>query len=188
MYNIIAIIISILSLIAICLYAYFLYGEYTKESRMARYAYLKVKEKFDMFLRVKSLKKRNDIMLKTGIFQIQYIDKCISKEELIANKLLNLQYNNIDTTNIIVIDYYDNIINLSIELYTKTDSIYGVIYRYSFGYKINKKDDIIPFLNKLELIEIIRNAVLDARKINNLSGIEKNNIIKKNINKNINYM
>ena len=188
MYNIIAIIISILSLIAICLYAYFLYGKYTKESRMARYAYLKVKEKFDMFLSVKSLKKRNDIMLKTGIFQIQYIDKCISKEELIANKLLNLQYNNIDTTNIIVIDYYDNIINLNIELYTKTDSIYGVIYQYSFGYKINKKDDIILFLNKLELIEIIRNAVLDARKINNLSGIEKNNIIKKNINKNINYM
>ena len=75
-----------------------------------------------------------------------------------------------------------------IELYTKTDSIYGVIYQYSFGYKINKKDDIILFLNKLELIEIIRNAVLDARKIYNLSGIEKNNIIKKNINKNINYM
>ena len=181
MYNIVAIIISILSLLVMCFYTCFLYGEYIKESKMSEYVYLKVKEKFI------GLKKRYDTSLKTGIFQVEYIDKCISNEELIKNKLLNLQYNDIDTTNVILINYYDDIIKLNIDLYIDADhKYYGHIYKYFFEYKINKKDDIIKFLNKIEIIiKTIRNSVLDARKIDNLSGIEKIGIIKDNINKGI---
>ncbi len=183
MYDII--IVSIFLLIAICFYVYYLYVEYTKESKMGRYAYLKVKEKFDMFSNIESLKKGYETRLKSGFFQIQYIDKCFSNEGLITSKLLNLTYNNIDVTNIILIHYSDNTINLDIELYTKTDSIYRIVDRYSFTYKINKKNDIIPFLNKLEIIKTIRDSVLEARKLDNLSGIEKNSVIKSNISKNL---
>ncbi len=181
MYYIIAITISIFSLITICFYAYYLYGEYTKESKMSGYAYLKVKEKLG------GLKKRCDTSLKTGIFQLEYIDKCISNEESIKDKLLNLQSNNIDTTNVILVNYYNNIIKLNIDLYIDADrQYYGHIYEYFFECKINKKNDIIKFVNKIEIIiKTIRNIVLEVRKLDNLSGIDKIGIIKNNINKGV---
>ena len=116
-------------------------------------------------------------LLEFGIFKMGYLDNCISDEEIIKNKLLNLHFKK-DIQNVIEINYYNRIIDISVRLiYTKKDSLFSyTIYSKTFTSSINKKEDVVRALKWLETIEIIRNIILEARKNNNLDQLEKNNI------------
>ena len=119
---------------------------------------------------------------------MEYLDNCISDEEIIKNKLLNLHFKK-DIQNVIEINYYNRIIDISVRLiYTKKDSLFSyTIYSKTFTSSINKKEDVVRALKWLETIEIIRNIILEARKNNNLDQLEKNNILVNNINKRIDF-
>ena len=177
-------IISIFSLAVICFYAYFLYNKYIKESQITENIYLKIKEKFDNDQFLKIISDTKWTFLKPGTFKIWYADKCISEEEKIKNILLNLD-SDYEILNSIFVDYYKNIIHVNINLFWIGDiRISPAIYCYRFEYNIHKQENITVFLNKIEkIITIIRNSVLDIKKLDNLSEIEKVNLIKDNINR-----
>ena len=160
-----------------------------KREKITKYTYLKIKEKLENYKFLEE-KKYDDYerLLEFGIFKMGYLDNCISDEEIIKNKLLNLHFKK-DIQNVIEINYYNRIIDISVRLiYTKKDSLFSyTIYSKTFTSSINKKEDVVRALKWLETIEIIRNIILEARKNNNLDQLEKNNILVNNINKRIDF-
>jgi hypothetical protein len=172
-----------------------------KREKITKYTYLKIKEKLENYKFLEEKKPEyyeenlgvlatslSTNLLEFGIFKMEYLDNCISDEEIIKNKLLNLHFKK-DIQNVIEINYYNRIIDISVRLiYTKKDSLFSyTIYSKTFTSSINKKEDVVRALKWLETIEIIRNIILEARKNNNLDQLEKNNILVNNINKRIDF-
>lgn len=147
-----------------------------KREKITKYTYLKIKEKLENYKFLEE-KKYDDYerLLEFGIFKMGYLDNCISDEEIIKNKLLNLHFKK-DIQNVIEINYYNRIIDISVRLiYTKKNSLFNyTIYSKTFTSSINKKEDVVRALKWLEKIEIIRNIILEARKNNNLDQLEEN--------------
>lgn len=159
-----------------------------KREKITKYTYLKIKEKLENYKFLEEKKPEyyeenlgvlatslSTNLLEFGIFKMEYLDNCISDEEIIKNKLLNLHFKK-DIQNVIEINYYNRIIDISVRLiYTKKNSLFNyTIYSKTFTSSINKKEDVVRALKWLEKIEIIRNIILEARKNNNLDQLEEN--------------
>lgn len=159
-----------------------------KREKITKYTYLKIKEKLENYKFLEEKKPEyyeenlgvlatslSTNLLEFGIFEMEYLDNCISDEEIIKNKLLNLHFKK-DIQNVIEINYYNRIIDISVRLiYTKKNSLFNyTIYSKTFTSSINKKEDVVRALKWLEKIEIIRNIILEARKNNNLDQLEEN--------------
>ena len=93
-----------------------------------------------------------------GYFELIYVDFCMSNEEKIKNKLLNIKR---DLINIIIhIEYTDNFLSLTVKTKIDTD----IINEYYIIRNMETKKDINYVLNELDKIDILRKNIIEFKK------------------------
>ena len=175
---IVILILVVIFLAAIGSYGSFLIKKYSKKRKMAEYVYNKIKEKLKNYDFLAQSNTPDVVLLDHYFFEMIYSADCVSNEEKIKNKLLNIQDN--IKYYIILISYRKGDFRFNIILRNIEEKI---LYQHFFVFEIYKKDDINSVLKELEKIEMVRNSVLYLRKQTDFF-IEKN--IEEKINNYIN--
>ena len=178
MYDTIILILTVVILSILSPYIYNIAKKYSWQSRMADYVYNEINEKLKNYDFLIQSYKTPGSTVNYGFFEIDYLDNCVSDEERIKNKLLNIDSN---IKNIIYIAHYEgSLFCLKMSLSINNTII---IYHHFFEFRIHRKDDIKLILKELEKIKIIRDVVLYCEKIN--FSDDKENAIKNEIQKNL---
>lgn len=177
MYDTIILILTVVILSILSPYIYNIAKKYSWQNRMADYIYNEINEKLKNYDFLIQSYKTPESVLSSGFFEIGYLDNCVSDEEKIKNRLLNID-NNIK--NSIYIANHEGSFYLKMSLSINNTII---IYHHFFEFRIHRKDDIKLILKELEKIKIIRDVVLYCEKIN--FSDDKENAIKNEIQKNL---
>ena len=173
---IVILILVVIFLAAIGSYGSFLIKKYSKKRKMAEYVYNKIKEKLKNYDFLAQSNTPDVVLLDHYFFEMIYSADCVSNEEKIKNKLLNLQDN---IKYCILISYRNGDFRFNIIL----RNIEKIVYQHFFVFEIYNKNNINTILKELEKIETVRNSVLYLRKQTDFF-IEKN--IEEKINNYIN--